>query len=84
MNVRVAVIRAGLLSGKLSQATQTLHVARASPRGFGSEQWGVLEHRLLAWKAGLAGIQAVLGSALQSASAKPSAGAVDKLQEQLA
>ena len=78
------MIRAGLLSGKLSQATQTLHVARASPRGFGSEQWGVLEQRLLAWKTGLAGIQAVLGSALQNASAKVPVGTVDKLQEQVA
>jgi len=78
----VDVIRAGLLSGKLSQASQTLHVVRASPRGFGSEQWGVLEQRLLAWKAGLAGIHAVLGLALQSA--RSPTGTVDKLQDQLA
>lgn len=84
MNVCVTVIRADLLSGKLSQATQTFHVARASPRGFGSEQWGVLEQRLLAWKTGLAGIQAVLGSTLQITGTKNSAGTVDKLQEQMA
>lgn len=46
---------------------QTLLVIRASPRSFSSEQWGVLEQRLLAWKTGLAGIQSIVTSARQTA-----------------
>lgn len=64
----VPVVRAGLLSGKLSQTTQTLHVIRAVPRGFAKEQWNVLEQRLLAWKEGLVGIQSVLSATRQSIS----------------
>ena len=61
------MIRAGLLSGKLSQTAQTLHIIRASPRGFSTEQWKVLEQRLLDWKEGLSGVRGVLLSARQSA-----------------
>ena len=61
------MIRAGLLSGKLSQTAQTLHVIRASPRGFANEQWKVLEQRLLDWKEGLSGVRSVLLSTRQSA-----------------
>ncbi|KAI6135191.1 hypothetical protein EDD17DRAFT_45820 [Pisolithus thermaeus] len=52
----IDVIRAGLVSGKLSQATQTLHVVRSSARKFEREQWEALEKRLLAWKTGLASV----------------------------
>lgn len=45
---------------------QTLHVVRASPRGFSTEQWTALEQRLLAWKEGLTGIQNVLSATRQS------------------
>ncbi|KAL5530095.1 hypothetical protein ACEPAF_6352 [Sanghuangporus sanghuang] len=65
----IDAIRAGLLSGKLSQSTQALHVVRASPRSFALEQWEVLERRLLAWKDGLAGIQSVLCATRQSTNA---------------
>ncbi|EJD01555.1 PCI-domain-containing protein [Fomitiporia mediterranea MF3/22] len=64
----IDVIRSGLLSGKLAQTTQTLHVVRASPRGFAIEQWAELEKRLLTWKEGLAGIQNVLSATRQSIS----------------
>lgn len=61
-----AVIRAGLLSGKLSQVSHSLLVIRAAPRGFAAEHWKTLEERLLVWKEGLAGIQSVLASAAQN------------------
>ncbi|KAK0461800.1 uncharacterized protein EV420DRAFT_129738 [Desarmillaria tabescens] len=59
----IDVIRAGLLSGKLSQTTQSLHIMRSTARTFEREQWEVLEKRMLAWKAGLAGVLEVVASA---------------------
>ncbi|KAF9226872.1 hypothetical protein BS17DRAFT_728784 [Gyrodon lividus] len=59
----IDVIRAGLLSGKLSQATQNLHVYGSSARKFEREQWEALEKRLLAWKAGLASVIEIVASA---------------------
>ncbi|KAI6024521.1 hypothetical protein EDC04DRAFT_2724058 [Pisolithus marmoratus] len=59
----IDVIRAGLVSGKLSQATQTLHVVRSSARKFEREQWEALEKRLLAWKTGLASVIEVVANA---------------------
>ncbi|KAG2064447.1 hypothetical protein BDR04DRAFT_1145892 [Suillus decipiens] len=59
----IDVIRAGLLSGKLSQTTQSLHVYRSSARTFEREQWEALEKRLVAWKAGLASVLEVVTSA---------------------
>ncbi|KAE9386765.1 hypothetical protein BT96DRAFT_1026088 [Gymnopus androsaceus JB14] len=57
------VIRAGLLSGKLSQNSQTLHVIRATARTFEREQWQALEQRLLAWKSGLSSVLEVVATA---------------------
>ena len=54
--VHPSVIRAGLVSGKLSQTAQTLHVNRATARAFEREQWELLEKRLQAWKSGLASV----------------------------
>ncbi|KIK40666.1 hypothetical protein CY34DRAFT_806962 [Suillus luteus UH-Slu-Lm8-n1] len=59
----IDVIRTGLLSGKLSQTTQSLHVYRSSARTFEREQWEALEKRLIAWKAGLASVLEVVTSA---------------------
>ncbi|KAG2060054.1 hypothetical protein BDR06DRAFT_1003102 [Suillus hirtellus] len=59
----IDVIRTGLLSGKLSQTTQSLHVYRSSARTFEREQWEALEKRLVAWKAGLASVLDVVISA---------------------
>jgi len=56
-------IRAGLITGKLSQTTKTLHILRATARSFEREQWEVLEKRLVAWKTGLAGILEVVQAA---------------------
>ncbi|KAF5393126.1 hypothetical protein D9757_001224 [Collybiopsis confluens] len=57
------VIRAGLVSGKLSQTTHSLHVTRATARTFEREQWQALESRLLAWKSGLSGVLEVVANA---------------------
>ncbi|KAJ3980007.1 PCI domain-containing protein [Lentinula detonsa] len=59
----IDVIRAGLLSGKLSQNTQTLHIIRPTARSFEREQWQALEQRLLAWKSGLSSVLDVVASA---------------------
>ncbi|KAJ3749300.1 PCI domain-containing protein [Lentinula detonsa] len=59
----IDVIRAGLLSGKLSQNTQTLHIIRPMARSFEREQWQALEQRLLAWKSGLSSVLDVVASA---------------------
>ncbi|KAH9482943.1 Eukaryotic translation initiation factor 3 subunit M [Psilocybe cubensis] len=59
----IDVIRAGLVWGKLSQTTQSLHISRATSRSFEREQWQALEKRLVAWKSGLAGILDVVVTA---------------------
>ncbi|ETW83622.1 hypothetical protein HETIRDRAFT_116256 [Heterobasidion irregulare TC 32-1] len=59
----IDVIRAGLLSGKLSQTTQTLRVVRATARAFERPQWEALEQRLTAWRAGLESVLEVVASA---------------------
>jgi translation initiation factor 3 subunit M len=58
-----AVIRAGLVSGKLSQTTQSLYIIRATSQNFEQEQWRALEQRLIAWKTGLASILDVVTNA---------------------
>lgn len=58
-----AVIRSGLLSGKLSQTTQTLHITRSTARSFERDEWAALEKRILAWKTGLAGVLEVVANA---------------------
>lgn len=60
---RKPVIRAGLLSGKLSQTSQSLHITRSTARTFEREQWEALEKRLVAWKTGLAGVLEVVAAA---------------------
>jgi len=59
----IDVIRAGLLSGRLSQTTQTLHITRASARAFEREQWALLAKRLGAWKTGIADVLEVVAAA---------------------
>ncbi|KZT05631.1 PCI-domain-containing protein [Laetiporus sulphureus 93-53] len=66
----IDVIRAGLLSGRLSQTSQTLHVTRAGIRAFERPQWELLEKRLLAWKTGLAGVLDVIADARRKGGAE--------------
>ena len=57
------VIRAGLVSGKLSQSSRVFHITRSTSRVFEQDQWAALEQRLLAWQTGLAAVLAVVASA---------------------
>ena len=57
------VIRAGLVSGKLSQSYRVFHITRSTSRVFEREQWAALEQRLVAWQTGLAAVLAVVTSA---------------------
>ncbi|KAH7105307.1 hypothetical protein BKA62DRAFT_689294 [Auriculariales sp. MPI-PUGE-AT-0066] len=59
----IDVIRAGLVSGKLSQPTKTLRVTRSTTRSFERSEWEALERRLATWKAGLAGVLEVVAAA---------------------
>jgi translation initiation factor 3 subunit M len=63
MLISLSVIRTGLLSGKLSQTSQTVHVTRSVARAFEREQWEALEQRIVAWKTGLAEVLEVVASA---------------------
>ncbi|CAO1634698.1 unnamed protein product [Sympodiomycopsis kandeliae] len=58
----IDVIRAGLVSGKLSQVTQTFRVYRSTHRTFGTEQWKILEARLQEWDNTLESIVATLSN----------------------
>lgn len=49
----IDVIRAGLVSGKLSQVKQSLRVYRSAYRTFGREQWETLEVRLSQWESSI-------------------------------
>ena len=69
------MIRAGLVSGKLSQTTQTLHVTRATARAFEREQWELLEKRLQAWKTGLASVLETVSASRKKGGANAAAGA---------
>ncbi|PCH40893.1 PCI-domain-containing protein [Wolfiporia cocos MD-104 SS10] len=71
----IDVIRAGLLSGRLSQTSQTLHITRATVRTFERPQWEALEKRLLAWKSGLAGVLDVVAAAQKKGGAEAVASA---------
>jgi len=57
------VIRAGLVSGKLSQSSRVFHITRSTSRVFERDQWAALEQRLVAWQTGLATVLAVVTSA---------------------
>ena len=61
----MAVIRTRLLSGRLSQPNQTVHVTRSMSRTFGQEEWDTVEKRLIAWKMGLQGMLEVIAMAVQ-------------------
>ena len=62
------VIRAGLVSGKLSQSSRVFHITRSTSRVFERDQWAALEQRLVAWQTGLAAVLAVVTSAREKGS----------------
>ncbi|KAF9782189.1 hypothetical protein BJ322DRAFT_1111072 [Thelephora terrestris] len=64
----IDVIRAGLVSGKLSQSSRVFHITRSTSRALERDQWVALEQRLVAWQAGLASVLAVVTSAREKGS----------------
>ncbi|SJX61445.1 related to eIF3m-translation initiation factor 3 subunit M [Sporisorium reilianum f. sp. reilianum] len=52
----IDVIRAGLVSGKLSQVNDAFRVYKSTHRQFGKPQWQQLEQRLVQWQSSIAGI----------------------------
>lgn len=57
------VIRAGLVSGKLSQVNSSFRVYRSTYRTFGAEQWQLLEQRLVQWQSSIDRILATITEA---------------------
>ena len=68
------VIRAGLVSGKLSQSSRVFHITRSTSRVFERDQWAALEQRLVAWQTGLAAVLAVVTSAREKGNERSSIG----------
>lgn len=58
----IDVIRAGLVSGKLSQVRSSFRVYRSTYRTFKQEQWKLLETRLQEWDSTLEGILSTLSA----------------------
>lgn len=58
----IDVIRAGLVSGKLSQVRSSFRVYRSTYRTFKQEQWKLLETRLQEWDNTLEGILSTLSA----------------------
>lgn len=52
----IDVIRAGLVSGKLSQVNDAFRVYKSTHRQFGKEQWQSLEQRLVQWQNSISSI----------------------------
>lgn len=52
----IDVIRAGLVSGKLSQINQSLRVYKSVYRSFDLDQWKLLEKRLSTWESSITNI----------------------------
>ncbi|MCO5613725.1 hypothetical protein L7F22_068003 [Adiantum nelumboides] len=67
----IDVIRAGLVSGKLSQINQSLRVYKSVYRSFGTDQWRLLETRLSTWEKSIASILQTLAEARQSGHTVP-------------
>ncbi|EPQ28418.1 uncharacterized protein PFL1_04245 [Pseudozyma flocculosa PF-1] len=57
----IDVIRAGLVSGKLSQVSSSFRVYRSAHRTFGQEQWQALETRLVQWQSSINNILETIG-----------------------
>lgn len=67
----IDVIRAGLVSGKLSQINQSLRVYKSVYRSFGTDQWRLLETRLSTWEKSITSILQTLAEARQTGHTVP-------------
>lgn len=72
----IDVIRAGLVSGKLSQVKQSFRVYRSTHRTFEKPQWESLEERLTQWQKSIQTLIATIGST--SIYTNPAAGAQNR------
>ncbi|KAG8741352.1 hypothetical protein FRC10_002969 [Ceratobasidium sp. 414] len=71
----IDAIRHKLIGGKLSQATNSIHITRSSTRAFGTSQWQDLEAQLVQWKANLGEVAKVIAQARKiAAGSSPVAG----------
>ena len=74
----IDVIRAGLVSGKLSQVSQSFRVYRSTYRTFDHAQWASLEQRLTQWQSS---IQTLLQTMEQACAPMPQALKPDSTKE---
>ncbi|WFD32990.1 hypothetical protein MSPP1_004047 [Malassezia sp. CBS 17886] len=61
----IDVIRAGLVSGRLSQVKQSFRVYRSTHRAFEKEQWAALEKRLTEWQSSIQSLVKTMDHAVQ-------------------
>lgn len=73
----IDVIRAGLVSGKLSQVKQSFRVYRSTHRTFEKPQWESLEQRLTQWQKSIQTLLSTIGS--MYASTHPDANAQNRV-----
>lgn len=73
----IDVIRAGLVSGKLSQVKQAFRVYKSTHRQFGKKEWEGLEKRLVEWQKS---INAILESVAATRGGKLPEGVVEAAQ----
>ncbi|KAJ1019440.1 hypothetical protein NDA16_004557 [Ustilago loliicola] len=73
----IDVIRAGLVSGKLSQVKQAFRVYKSTHRQFGKKEWEGLEKRLVEWQKS---IDAILESVAATRGGKLPEGVVEAAQ----
>ncbi|SPO21513.1 related to eIF3m -translation initiation factor 3 subunit M [Ustilago trichophora] len=80
----IDVIRAGLVSGKLSQVKDAFRVYKSTHRQFGKQQWQQLEQRLVQWQSSINNIidsiAATRGGKLPDA-ASAAAGGVEQIAQ---
>ena len=74
----IDVIRAGLVSGKLSQVQRTFRVYRSTYRSFEKAQWEALEQRLTRWQSS---IQTLLKTMDQARTQMPAALVTEQAHE---
>ena len=74
----IDVIRAGLVSGKLSQVQRTFRVYRSTYRSFEKAQWEALEQRLTRWQSS---IQTLLRTMDQARTQMPAALVTEQAHE---
>ncbi|PWN40223.1 hypothetical protein IE81DRAFT_325788 [Ceraceosorus guamensis] len=78
----IDVIRAGLVSGKLSQVTSSFRVYKSTFRTFGDPEWKSLEQKLVNWQGSIDRILTTIDEARSSGAAHAPANAAGTAAEQ--